>query len=646
MSYGPPEKNILQGLADGLRPEPILTVSEWADLHRHLSPTASAEPGRWRTSRTPYLREIQDCLSSHHPAQYVVFMKGAQVGATEAGNNWLGYGIDVSPCPMLMVMPTDTTVKRNSKIRIDPMIEATPRLSQRIKPARSRDSDNTTFSKSFPGGVLVMTGANSAIGLRSMPVRFLFLDEVDGYPKDLDGEGSPLDLAKARTRTFPNRKVFIVSTPTIDGASAIQREYEATDQRKFNVPCPHCGLLQSLEFDRLVYDTTTSESGKKQVKDGSAVYWCLGCDGHIDERYKTKMLAAGEWRATKPQNAAWRVVGFHINSLYAPLGWFSWTDIAQLYEDAGTDETKLKTFWNTILGLPYAENGDVPDWEALLNRRENYKVNCPSNDVAVVTVGVDIQADRIELEVVGWAPGDRTYSLDYRVLIGDTNGDEVWNQLGKVVSETWVRPDGILLPMSKMAVDTGYNTAKVYKFCRKFAPSLVAPVKGQANQAVILSAPRAVDRAGKDGHKSGSLGLWNIGVSVIKSEIYGRLKLSKLQDSGIPGPNGMTNADIYPIGYCHFPDAYDENYFKMLTAEQLQPKIVKGFTNYEWVKIRTRNEALDCRVYARAAAAMLGVDRWKDQHYKAATEHLGRSKPNPPAGTAQVKRTRRESIWK
>lgn len=212
---------IIKGFIDGLRPEPRLSVSQWADKCRVLSTISTAEPGVWRTSRTPYLREIMDKLGVSDAVQEVIVMKGAQVGLTEAGNNWIGYTIEVSPCPFLAVQPTKDMAERNSKIRIQPMIEAAPTLAAKIKPARSRDSGNTILKKEFPGGILVMTGANSASGLRSMPARNVFLDEVDAYPLDLDGEGSPIDLAKARTRTFPKKKIFIISTPTIEGQSII-----------------------------------------------------------------------------------------------------------------------------------------------------------------------------------------------------------------------------------------------------------------------------------------------------------------------------------------------------------------------------------------------------------------------------------------
>ncbi|MFZ5657184.1 MAG: phage terminase large subunit family protein, partial [Pseudomonadota bacterium] len=212
---------------EGLTPDPLLTVSAWADRYRMLSTKESAEPGRWRTARTPYLREIMDCLSPTSPIERVVFMKGAQVGGTELGLNWVGYAIHHAPGPMMIVWPTTEMAQRNSKHRIDPLVEESPVLREIIAPARSRDSGNTVLMKEFRGGVLVMTGANSAVGLRSMPVRYLFLDEVDAYPLDVDGEGDAIILSEARTRTFARRKILLVSTPTIAGASIIEREYEA-----------------------------------------------------------------------------------------------------------------------------------------------------------------------------------------------------------------------------------------------------------------------------------------------------------------------------------------------------------------------------------------------------------------------------------
>lgn len=584
------EFQLVRGFFDGLKPEPRVTVSQWADRFRYLAPTSSAEPGLYRTDRTPYLREIQDRLSATDPCQEVVFIKGAQVGATESGFNWLGYIIDVAPAPTLLVQPTDTMSKRNSKMRLEPMIEATPRLREKIKPARSRDSGNTTLQKDFPGGTVVMTGANSAVGLRSMPVRFLMLDEVDGYPLDLDGEGSPVDLARARTRTFARRKIYIVSTPTIEGQSVIEAEFKDSDQRRFYVPCPHCEHMQHLQFENLKW-----EEGEPET----ALYFCEECGTGIEERFKSTMLNRGEWRATNPDHMNPLKFGYHINSLYSPYGWYSWAEAARDWEKADGDVTKQKAFINTVLGETYKEKGEAPPWENLYNRRLDYPTNKPNIEVGLITVGVDVQKDRLELEVVGWCRGKRQYSIDYRVLLGETSEDAVWDELAKVVGETWEREDGVLLNMGLMAVDTGYNTTKVYEFCRRFDVTRVVPVKGNDKQQMIITPPRQVDVT-KAGKKIGKVKVWHVGVGMVKSELYGFLRQEIKEDGTVPN------------GYCFFPQ-YDAHYFKGITAEQLEMRRNnRGYNEYVWVKKYDRNEPLDCRVYARAAASVLGIDRHED----------------------------------
>ena len=354
---------ILQAWRDGMAPEPALLVSDWADKHRMLGSRGSAEPGPWRTFRTPYLRDVMDALSPVHPARRVVFMKGAQVGGTECGNNWIGYVIHHAPGPMLAVQPTTELAKRFSDQRIDPLVEETPAIRQRVAPARSRDSGNRQLSKEFPGGQLVMTGANSAVGLRSMSARFLFLDEVDAYPGDVEGEGDPVALAEARARTFGwRRKTLLVSTPTISGRSRIEREYLASDQRRFFLPCPHCAAMQWLRFERLVWDKGEPDSAR---------YHCEACDGAIGEQHKTAMLAGGEWRATAiPQDP--HAIGFHISALYSPVGWFSWSQAARDWEAAQGDARAIKTFRNTVLGETWQEQGEAPDWERLVERREDF----------------------------------------------------------------------------------------------------------------------------------------------------------------------------------------------------------------------------------------------------------------------------------
>jgi phage terminase large subunit GpA-like protein len=381
-----------QAWRDGLLPDPALTVSEWADRHRVLSPRASAEPGRYRTDRTPYMRAIVDALSPAHPARRIVVMKSAQVGFTEGGNCWIGYVIHHAPGPMLAVQPTVELAKRFSRQRIDPLINESPTLRERVKPARSRDAGNTVLSKEFPAGLLVITGANSAVGLRSMPARYLFLDEVDAYPPSADEEGDPVALAEARTRTFSWRsKILLGSTPTIHGLSRIEREYEASDQRRYFVPCPHCGEMQWLKFERLRWD-----KGKPET----AHYECASCDRRIEEHHKMAMLAAGEWRPTSEAQDP-GTIGFHISALYSPVGWFSWENIARLWEAATTEEAK-RSFKNSVLGETWIETGEAPDWQRLYERRENSQIGIVPRGGLFLTAGADVQKDRIEVDVWAW----------------------------------------------------------------------------------------------------------------------------------------------------------------------------------------------------------------------------------------------------
>lgn len=442
---------------EGLTPDPLLTVSEWSDRHRMLSSKASAEPGRWRTSRTPYLKAIMDCLSPTSPVERVVFMKAAQLGATEMGSNWIGYVIHHAPGPMMAVWPTVEMAKRNSKQRIDPLIEESSALAELIAPARSRDSGNTILAKEFRGGVLVMTGANSAVGLRSMPVRYLFLDEVDGYPLDVEGEGDAISLAEARTRTFARRKIFIVSTPTISGASAIEREYEASDQRRYFVPCPHCSHRQWLRFEQLRWDKGQPET---------AAYICESCDTAIAEHHKTWMLEHGEWRAMITDGTG-KTAGFHLSSLYSPVGWRSWREIAAAWEAAVSKESgsaaAIKTFKNTELGETWVEEGEAPDWQRLVERREDYRVGTVPQGGLLLVGAADVQKDRIEASVWAFGRGKESWLVEHRVLMGDTARDTVWKRLAEMLAETWTHASGAAMPLARFALDTVYG---LLPFCK------------------------------------------------------------------------------------------------------------------------------------------------------------------------------------
>ena len=616
-------QRLLNILLGAYKPNEDITVSQWADKYRQLSPMASAEPGQWRTSRVPYAKEIMDRLSSSDPCEEVVFIKAAQVGATELGFNWVGHIIDISPGPMLMVQPTDEMCRRNSKIRFDPMVEATIRLREKIKPKRSRDSGNTLLQKEFQGGVIVMTGANSAVGLRSMPVKYLFLDEIDGYPKDLDGEGSPINLAMARTRTFARKKIYKCSTPTIKGSSAIEKEFETTDQRYYEVPCPHCGGYQRLFFDQLKWTT-----GGDNIHDFNTVHYeCIHCGEEIKEHHKGKMLELGQWVAQRPEKSSSKRVGYHLSSLYSPLGWYSWEQAARDFIDAKKNVNDLKVFVNTVLGETWEQKGESPPWENIYDRRESYKTNVPANEVAMITAGVDVQKDRLEVEIVGWCKDKVSYSIDYRVIDGDTTDIRVWDKLAEIVNEQWIREDGTIMPLRMMAVDTGYNTSHGYDFCRRFTVDRAIPVKGQDTQPVIIGTPKYID-IDKKGKKAGKIRLYNVGVSLLKSELYGWIQQRKNEDGTVPP------------GYCHFPQ-YAPEYFKGITGEQLEFTVSRGYKRYQWVKKYSRNEPLDCRNYARAAAAVVGMDRFTEENWKMLQAGSGLKVKSKP--TSEKKKS--SSFW-
>ena len=562
-------EDILRAWRRGMRPDPDLTVSQWADAHRWLSSRASAEPGRYRTARTPYLREIMDALSPGHPAQRVTFMKATQVGATEAGNNWIGFVIHHAPGPMLAVLPTVEMAKRSSRGRIDPLIEDSAALKERVKPARSRDAGNSMLSKEFPGGILVLTGANSATGLRSMPARYIFLDEVDAYPASADEEGDPVTLAEARTTTFAHRrKVFMVSTPTIRGLSRIEREFEASDQRRYYVPCPHCGQMQWLQFERLRWE---------KDKPDTAMYRCEGCERPIAEHHKTAMLEAGEWRATAAPADA-RAIGFHLSALYSPIGWKSWAQIAQDWLAAQDSDEMLRAARNTLLGETWVESGEAPDWQRLADRRETYPSQIPAGGL-FLTAGADVQKDRIEVDLWAWGRGGTSWLVDHIVIPGGPDDPACWEALTGLLSRTWVHEHGAVMTLAKLAIDTGYESAAVHAWARQQGTAQVAPVKGLEgfNRATPVSGPTFVDATVNGRKLKRGARLWSVATATFKAETYRYLRLERGTEDEAPNPAGTV----------HLPDCADSEWLKQLVAEQLVTiRNKRGYARQEWQKMR------------------------------------------------------------
>lgn len=564
------------GFLEGLRPEEPLTVSEWADRYRKLSSKASAEPGPWRTSRTPYLREPMDCLSSSSSVQRVVMQFAAQTGKTEAGSNWLGYVIDHAPGPMLCVQPTIEMAKRLSKQRLESMITDTPCLSEKIAPARSRDSGNTLFSKEFSGGIMLLAGANSATGLRSAPCRYLFCDEVDAFPSDVDGEGDPVGLAERRTTTFARRKILLTSTPTVKDFSRIEAEYLRSDQRRFYVPCPACGAMDWLKWPQLKWD---------KDRPSTVRYECEHCGERFEELHKPRMLSAGEWRATAPSDG--KTAGFHLSGLYSPLGWCSWEQLVDDFLRAKGDAPALKAFVNTRLAETWEEDyAAAVNADGLMAKRLAYEPGtCPAG-VVLLTAGVDVQDNRLACSVWGWGEGETGWLVWHQELMGDPTQMEVWKQLDQVLATTWATEGGKELKIAQMAIDSGgHCTHEVYNYVRERVRQGVVAIKGSSRRnspAVGKGSKVDVNWRGKLLKRGVSLYL--LGTDTIKTTLFGRLRHNE------------------GSGSLNFGMGADEEYFKQLTSERQALRYHRGFPIREWVKkAGDRNEALDCAVYAYAA---------------------------------------------
>lgn len=598
-------------MAEFLRPPASITVSEWADANRMLSGKASSEPGPWRTDRTPYLRQIMDDLSARSSVQEVVVMFAAQLGKSESGNNWLGYIIDNEPGPVMCVQPTTDMAKRFSRQRIAPMLEETPALRRKVRENRSRDDANTTLMKDFAGGVLVVSGANSAAGLRSMPVRYLFLDEIDAYPLDVDGEGDPVALAEKRTSTFARRKVLKVSTPTVKDFSRIESAYMATNMNQFHVPCPHCETYQVLEWG------ADKSHGLKWSKlpDGSpdlsnVNYVCQHCGAHIQEHHKPGMLSAGRWVSMKTAARGVKATGYHMNALYAPLGWIGWSDLVNQWNEASVaarqgDISKLKTFTNTVLAETWEERGDRTDDHALQARAkaEGLPIGTVPKGALVLTAGVDVQRDRWEIGVWGWARGLESWTIDHAVIEGNPASEEDWQRVTAYLQRRYPQAwHGGSLGLSAISIDSSDQTQDVYNWVRKHqhALPLLRAVKGSSEEHKPVLMPASSVEVNWKGQKwPGGLKLWSIGVDTAKDLLLGQLAIEQ------PGP-----------GHVHMAADLQREWFEQLTSEQRVLAKVNGKDTYRWVKRRPRNEVLDCRNYALHAAMGLGLHQFTDKRWQ------------------------------
>lgn len=552
-----------------LKPAPRLKLSEWCDEYRHLSSESSPEPGRWRTDRAPYQREMLDCAGDYRTSKMVV-MSSAQIGKTSLLENICAFYISSDPSPILMVMPELVTAKAFSTDRLDPMFRDTPVLRGIVKEKRSRDSGNTQLQKRFPGGHLTIIGANSASGLRSRPIRVLLMDEVDAYPVSAGKEGDPVNLATARTSNFWNRKVILTSTPTVKDLSRIEREFNQSDQRYFKVPCPHCHEVDKLKWKNVHWDDNNPDT---------AHMVCEKCGCIIEESDKLGMMLKGEWVKENPGSD---IAGFHLNALYSP--WRTWKEIARQFLEAKGNPETLKTFINTVLGEAWEDQGDRVDFHTLAQRLEEYPAEVPDG-VGILTAGVDVQSDRIEVAVWGWGDREEAWLIATDAIYKDPGTEAAWNDLTLTLARRYTTKNGRDVGVRAVAVDTGYMSEHVYRYVKGFRGRFqMIPVKGGSEpNRPLLSRPRV--------SKKGQINLFTVGTDTAKDMIFARLKIAE------PG-----------AGYLHFPNTIDREVLEQITSEKAVTTYSKGVPKREWRKTRPRNEQLDMLVYSMAALQSLGTN--------------------------------------
>lgn len=558
------------------RPPRKLTLSEWADTYAFLSSESSAEGGRWHT--LPYQKGIMDAISSNSVEQVTV-MKSARVGYSKILNHVIGYHIHQDPAPIMLVQPTIEDAQGYSKEEIAPMLRDTPCLRGVVSDAKAKDGANTILQKQFPGGTLSLVGANSPRGFRRVSRRIVLFDEVDGYPASAGSEGDQIKLGIRRTEYYWNRKIVAGSTPTVKDFSRVERMFQQTDQRRYFVPCPHCSHMQYLRWPNFAWTDNDPST---------VAYKCESCAGLIPHSKKRWMVERGEWRPTAPGNG--KHIGFHIWAAYSYSPNASWSNLVEEFLDAKHDAEQLKTFVNTVLGETWEdEYASKIGADALMERaaKETYKQHCPPVEGLALTVGCDVQDDRLSLSVWAWGREEEGWLVDRVKLYGSPSRPEVWAQLDEVLSTAYTNEAGEQLRVLSCAIDSGgHHTQEVYHYARERAALGVIAVKGMGQKGKPpLGKATKVDVNFRGKALKKGVQLFPVGVDGIKSLLFGRLKHND------PGP-----------GYLHFYPTITTDYFEELTAEKQILRFRNGFPERIWVKkSQSPNEALDELDYAYAA---------------------------------------------
>jgi len=580
----------LQSVIKAFEPDPRYTVTQYADEFRVLSSEASAEVGRYRSSRTPYAIEIMDALSPQSDVKQVKLMKGTQIGGSTIADNMVLTYLDLYPCPILYILPTETLAKGTSKRRISPAIREIKRLASKVRNGKSKNDIGEIFVKEVPGGNLTFGWSNSTASFRSFSARVVILDDIDGYGEF--GEGDVIILAKKRVNAFPNSKIYINSTPTllgvqeedgeekyVKGSSLIAAEMEESDYRKYMMPCPHCGERFSWDGGKEFRENFRFDVDENGYRSSDVVAVCPHCGSLVSENNKTKMMLSGKWIPTRAHQHR----GYFLPSFYSPYGMLSWNEIADEWLIADKhlrrgDDRKMQVVWNTHFALP---------WKKIIkeveidqdDRLENYGCEVPDG-VKVLTAGVDVQDNRVEIVVLGHGANGEIWNIDYKVIYEDLLHETARDALDDyLIYKEFYRMDGMPMKIRGTAIDTGgHRTKQVYEYVDERIGNNIFGIKGSSTKNAPPINKRAHDLSDKN--------LIILGTNALKDDYYARLGVTE------KGEN-----------FVHFPaiQAFDSRFFKMLTAEIRNP-------DGTYTKIRKRNEAIDCSIYAMSVINILSID--------------------------------------
>ena len=563
------------GFREGVQPIPDQLPWQWADDNVWLAGEAAAEPGRYRSSRTPYVREILEELGPKSPVTTVVAMMGTQISKTMTGMIAQGYYVHRAPCPMASYLPRKEDTSNHSKLKWTPMVKATPVLYERIIEGASRE-DNTVFTKIFPGGIHKFLNAETEASFAHMSYKIIHASEIKSWPDDIEGQGDPTMLLPKRLDAFSDKgaKLYLESSPTIHKLCKIERWFLNSDQSYYFVPCPLCGHYQTFKWPNIHYERDDNYN-----LIGDPMYECEKCNRLFGEDHKEEIMAHGvaEWRPSVPEITDIR--GFHLNSFYSPF--VSWNIIVKewILANKEKDRNQIKVYFNTRLAETWKEDVEVQDATRLASHREKYEADIPAG-AAIVLLSVDVQADRLELEVKGWGPGKESWGIEHKIIHGEFKNKQTKQDLDDFFFNTVYKHElGIDMKIYAMAIDSGFETKRVYEYVRKHRGKRIFPIKGKGGDYVPLK---------KSKDKTNNITLNLIGTNAMKETVIGWLSEDE------PGP-----------GYCHFSESYSLAFFDQFENFYVTTK--NGRREF-LDKPGKPVESIDLFVYNHALLDILNVD--------------------------------------